>query len=214
MNLLDFILNIDKHLITIVNSCGDWTYLILFLIVFVETGLVVFPFLPGDSLIFTTIAMAASPKYHLDLIICYIIFIIAAICGDSINYELGKWSELQSNKFKWFNKLINPQKKKAAEDFFEKHGGITIVIGRFIPIIRTFVPFVSGASKMHYRTFVIYNIVGAFLWVSLFSICGFLFGNIPAVQHHFSLLIIAIIAISILPIIILSIKNKLTKNSK
>ena len=147
MGLIDFILHIDDHLVTIVNMFGNWTYLILFAIVFIETGLVIFPFLPGDSLIFAACAMAATPKYNLHFWICYLVFLAAAVLGDTINYEIGRWSQAEGAKHSWFNKLINQDKRKAAENFFDRHGGITIVIGRFIPFIRTFVPFVSGASK-------------------------------------------------------------------
>ena len=197
MGLIDFILHIDDHLVTIVNMFGNWTYLILFAIIFIETGLVIFPFLPGDSLIFACCAMAATPKYNLHFWVCYLIFIGAAVLGDTINYEIGHCSQ------------ANQDKRKAAENFFDRHGGITIVIGRFIPFIRTFVPFVSGASKMHYRTFIIYNFIGGFLWVTLFSALGFFFGNIPVVQEHFSLIVIAIILISVLPVLIIWLKKKL-----
>ncbi|CCI81096.1 VTT domain-containing protein [Lactobacillus hominis] len=209
MNLIDFILHIDDHLVTIVNSCGNWTYLILFAIIFIETGLVVFPFLPGDSLIFACCAMAASPKYNLPFWLCYLIFLVAAIAGDTVNYEIGRWSEAKGAQHSWFNKLIDENKKKAAQNFFDRHGGITIVLGRFIPFIRTFVPFVSGASKMHYPTFIKYNLVGGFLWVSLFSALGFFFGNIPVVQAHFSLIVIAIILISVVPMLIIWLKKKI-----
>lgn len=209
MGLIDFILHIDDHLVTIVNMFGNWTYLILFAIIFIETGLIIFPFLPGDSLIFACCAMAATPKYNLHFWVCYLIFIGAAVLGDTINYEIGHWSQAEGTKHSWFNKLINQDKRKAAENFFDRHGGITIVIGRFIPFIRTFVPFVSGASKMHYRTFIIYNFIGGFLWVTLFSALGFFFGNIPVVQEHFSLIVIAIILISVLPVLIIWLKKKL-----
>ncbi len=176
MGLIDFILHIDDHLVTIVNMFGNWTYLILFAIVFIETDLV---------------------------------FLAAAVLGDTINYEIGRWSQAEGAKHSWFNKLINQDKRKAAENFFDRHGGITIVIGRFIPFIRTFVPFVSGASKMHYGTFIRYNFLGGFLWVTLFAALGFFFGNIPVVQEHFSLIVLAIILISVVPVLIIWIKKKL-----
>lgn len=209
MQLIDFILHIDDHLITIVNQFGNWTYLILFLIVFIETGLVIFPFLPGDSLIFAASAMAANHQYGLNIWICFFTFFVAAVLGDTINYEIGKWSEHQGSKTNWFNKLINQDRRKSTEAFFEKHGGKTIVIGRFIPFIRTFVPFVSGAGKMTYHHFVIYNVLGGFLWVSLFSAIGYFFGNFPIVKEHFSLIVIGIILVSVVPIIIVYIHNKL-----
>jgi membrane-associated protein len=210
MALIDFILHIDHHLIAIVNQFGNWTYLLLFLIVFIETGLVVFPFLPGDSLIFAATAMAANPAYQLHFWTCWLVFAAAAILGDTINYEIGNWSSHAGQKHAWFNRLIDEKKRVAAERFFERHGGKTIVIGRFIPFIRTFVPFVSGASEMHYRTFAIYNIIGGVAWVSLFSVIGFFFGNIPVVQQHFSLIVIAIILVSVVPILIVWLKKKIT----
>lgn len=147
MPLIDFILHIDDHLVTIVNNFGAGTYWIIFAIIFIETGLVIFPFLPGDSLIFAAAAMAANPKYGLNVWLLYIVAAAAAIIGDSINYEIGKWSVTSGAKHSWFNKLINENDRLAAEKFFERHGSITIVIGRFIPFIRTFVPFISGAAR-------------------------------------------------------------------
>ena len=179
MALIDFILHIDDHLITIVNQFGGWTYLILFAIIFIETGLVIFPFLPGDSLIFAASAMAANPQYGLNIWIIYAVVAIAAIVGDTVNYEIGAWSTRTGEKHAWFNKLINQKNRLAAEKFFERHGPITIVVGRFIPFIRTFVPFISGGSKMHYGHFITYNILGGLLWTGLFTIIGFFFGNIP-----------------------------------
>ena len=210
MNLIDFILHIDDHLVTLVNTFGNWSYLILFAIIFIETGVVIFPFLPGDSLVFAACAMAASPKSSLNSGLCYFLFLIAAVLGDSSNYEIGHWSESKSSDHNWFNKLINQEHRKAAENFFDSHGGVTILLGRFIPFIRTFVPFVAGASKMHYRTFIFYNILGALCWVSLFSILGYFFGNISIVQEHFSLIVIGIIVISVLPPLIMWLQKKIT----
>ena len=210
MALIDFILHIDDHLITIVNQFGGWTYLILFAIIFIETGLVIFPFLPGDSLIFAASAMAANPQYGLNIWIIYAVVAIAAIVGDTVNYEIGAWSTRTGEKHAWFNKLINQKNRLAAEKFFERHGPITIVVGRFIPFIRTFVPFISGGSKMHYGHFITYNILGGLLWTRLFTIIGFFFGNIPFVKDHFSMIVIAIILVSVVPIAIVALKKKLT----
>ncbi|CCI85278.1 hypothetical protein FC52_GL001272 [Lactobacillus pasteurii DSM 23907 = CRBIP 24.76] len=210
MNLIDFILHIDSHLVNIVNMFGIGSYFILFAIIFIETGLVIFPFLPGDSLIFAASAMAANPRYHLNVFVIYLIVALAAILGDSINYEIGAWSARTGEKYSWFNKLINKNHQEAAEKFFERHGSITIVIGRFIPFIRTFVPFVSGASKMHYGTFVRYNIIGGLLWTGLFTLVGYFFGNIPVVKDHFSLIVLGIILVSVLPILIVFLKKKIT----
>ena len=194
MALIDFILHIDDHLVTIVNQFGIGTYLILFAIIFIETGLVIFPFLPGDSLIFAAAAMAANSRYQLNI---------------WLNYEIGAWSTRAGEKHAWFNRLINENNRLAAEKFFDRHGPITIMIGRFIPFIRTFVPFISGGSKMHYRTFFIYNVIGGLLWTGLFCIIGYFFGNFPIVKEHFSLIVIAIIFISVVPILIVAIKKKL-----
>lgn len=210
MPLVDFILHIDDHLITIVNQFGGWTFLILFAIIFIETGLVVFPFLPGDSLIFAASAMSANPKYHLNVWLIYLTVALASIIGDSINYHIGSWSAQTSEKHSWFNKLINQNNRLAAEKFFERHGSITIVIGCFIPFIRTFVPFISGASKMHYGHFITYNILGGLLWTGLFTIVGYFFGNIPIVKTHFSLIVLAIILVSVIPILIVLLKKKIS----
>lgn len=214
MPLIDFILHIDDHLVTIVNNFGAGTYWIIFAIIFIETGLVIFPFLPGDSLIFAAAAMAANPKYGLNVWLLYIVAAAAAIIGDSINYEIGKWSVTSGAKHRWFNKLINENNRLAAEKFFERHGSITIVIGRFIPFIRTFVPFISGGSKMHYQTFVIYNILGGLLWTALFTSIGYFFGNFPVVKGHFSLIVIGIILVSVVPILVVALKKKLTMRRK
>lgn len=209
MALIDFILHIDHHLISIVNQFGNWTYLILFAIVFIETGLVVFPFLPGDSLIFAATAMAANPAYRLNFWCCWLVFLAAAILGDSVNYELGHWANQKGQKHPWFNHLVDQKKQLAAEKFFERHGGKTIVLGRFIPFIRTFIPFVSGASKMHYGTFIMFNVIGGLAWVSCFAMIGFFFGNIPLVQKHFSLIVLAIILVSVFPVVIVWLKKKI-----
>ncbi|BAQ56877.1 conserved hypothetical protein [Lactobacillus acetotolerans] len=207
MAIIDFILHIDSHLVTIVNQFGNWTYLILFAIIFIETGLVIFPFLPGDSLIFVASAMAANPRYQLNIWLIYLVVSIAAILGDSVNYEIGAWFTRAGEKHAWFNKLINQKNRLAAERFFERHGPITIAVGRFVPFIRTFVPFISGSSKMHYGKFITYNIVGGLLWTGLFSIIGFYFGNIPLIKDHFAIIIVAIIFISIVPIAIVALKK-------
>lgn len=210
MTLIDFILHIDDHLVTIVNQFGAGSYLVLFAIIFIETGLVVFPFLPGDSLIFAASAMAANPRYQLNIWLIYLIVAFAAIIGDSVNYRIGAWSTHAGEKHAWFNKLINENNRLAAEKFFERHGPITIVIGRFIPFIRTFVPFISGGSKMHYGKFITYNIVGGILWTGLFTLIGFFFGNIPVVKNHFSMIVIGIILVSVIPILIVALKKKIS----
>lgn len=209
MPIIDFILHIDSHLVTIVNQFGSGSYLILFAIIFTETGLVIFPFLPGDSLIFAACAMAANQNYNLNVFLIYITVALAAILGDSLNYRIGIWSAKAGEKHVWFNKLINKDNQLAAENFFQRHGPITIVIGRFIPFIRTFVPFISGGSKMHYRQFIVFNIIGGLLWTGLFSLIGYFFGNIPLVKNHFSLIVLAIILVSVIPILIVALKKKM-----
>lgn len=214
MSIINFILHIDHHLIEIVNQFGNWTYLIIFGIIFIETGLVIFPFLPGDSLIFAASSMAVNPKYHLNIWLVYFAVVLAAILGDACNYEIGARSVNAGEKYSWFNRLINQKNRVAAEKFFDRHGPITIVIGRFIPFIRTFVPFISGGSKMHYGKFAIYNIFGGVIWSGLFTIIGAFFGNIPFVKNHFSMLILGIIIISVLPILIVALRKRITQKKE
>ncbi len=203
--LIDFIMHIDKHLADITSVYGAWAYLILFLIVFCETGLVVIPFLPGDSLLFVVGALSASGA--LDIKISIILLITAAIAGDTINYHIGKFIGQKAYGFK-DGRFFKKEYLKKTSDFYEKHGGKTIIIARFIPIIRTFAPFVAGMGSMRYLKFISYNVIGGVLWVSLFTVAGFFFGNIPAVKSNFTLVIFAIIFISLLPGIIAYIKER------
>ncbi|AUI72728.1 VTT domain-containing protein [Companilactobacillus alimentarius] len=213
MNLVDFILHIDSHMVNIVNNFGLWTYLIMFLIIFIETGVVILPFLPGDSLIFAAMALAANPQYGLHSWLLFVIFLAAAVLGDSMNYEIGEHFGQFATENKYLSKLINKEHLHDAHLFFQKHGGKTIAIGRFIPLIRTFVPFVAGSGTMHYRTFLKFNFIGAFLWVLVCSIAGHLFGNIPAVQEHFSMIILGIILVSLVPVLITALKNRRKKRA-
>ncbi|MFD1431330.1 VTT domain-containing protein [Lacticaseibacillus yichunensis] len=206
--LIDFILHIDEHLITIINSFGNWTYLILFVMIFIETGIVIFPFLPGDSLLFAACALAANEAYHLNVWLLFAIFLAAAVLGDTVNYEIGRHLGLAASNSSRFGRLINQEKLGQAEAFFNKHGGKTIAIARFIPLIRTFAPFVSGGSRMNYRKFIHYNLLGGFLWVTMCCIAGFFFGNQPFVKAHFSLVVIGIIAISLVPVLITALRNR------
>lgn len=194
-----------------IGNFGVWTYVILFLIVFVETGLVIFPFLPGDSLIFAAAALSANAHAQLNVWILLAVFISAAVIGDSVNYELGEHFSHYATKQSFLKRFINQEHLDSAHKFFEKHGGITIVIGRFIPFIRTFVPFVAGSGSMHYRRFLIYNVAGAGLWVGLFTFVGYVFGTNPIVQEHFSLIAIGIVLVSVVPIIITFFRNKAKK---
>ena len=195
--LLDIFLHLDKHLASIVGQYGIFTYAILFLIIFMETGFVVTPFLPGDSLLFAVGALAASDVFNIALI--YALLLTAAILGDTVNYWIGK--VVGTKVFEKDHRLIKKEYLIKTQKFYEKHGGITIIIARFIPIIRTFAPFVAGVGTMEYRKFISYNIIGAFLWVTLFLLGGFFFGNIPIVKEHFEIVVLGIIIISVLPIV-------------
>lgn len=206
--LIDFILHIDEHLGELISNFGLETYIILFLIIFVETGVVIMPFLPGDSLIFAGAAFAA--KGSLNIFILFFVVLAAAIIGDTVNYHIGK--AFGNKLINWNNKIIKKEYIEKTYSFFERHGGKSIIIARFVPIIRTFAPFVAGIGKMRYLRFLSFNAIGALLWVSLFCIAGFFFGNIPFVKDNFSLVIFAIIFISLLPAIIGVIKGKI--NSK
>lgn len=207
--LFDFIMHIDVHLTEIVSQYHAWVYGIVFLIVFIETGAVIMPFLPGDSLLFASGALAAMGA--LNLWVSLIVFFAAAVIGDSLNYEIGHkiGKSIPENSF--LGRMVNKERMQKAQDFFNRHGGKTIVIARFMPVIRTFIPFIAGASKMHYKYFIIYNITGAFLWVLIGVFSGYFFGNIPFVKNNFSTVILAIVVVSILPAIIGIIKAKLKK---
>ncbi len=193
---LDLFLHLDTHLNTITNEYGLLTYFLLFFIVFCETGLVVTPFLPGDSLIFATGALAASGSLNLTTLL--IILCIAAITGDTVNYEIG---HLLRNKVADHENMrfIKREHLDRTHEFFEKHGVKTIIIARFVPIIRTFAPFVAGVGTMPYPTFISYNVIGGVGWVTLFLFGGYFFGNLPFVKENFSLVIIGIIIVSLIP---------------
>lgn len=210
MQLVDFILNIDVHLGELLSTYGTWVYAILFAILFFETGLVVTPFLPGDSLIFAAGAFAATG--HLSLPIMAILLPLAAIVGDASNYLIGKYFgtrllERDNERF---------IKKKHLDDthaFFERHGGKTIILARFVPFIRTFAPFVAGIGHMSYRHFAAYNVVGGILWSELFLLVGYFFGNIPFVKHNFSLVIMGFIFISVIPLFVGALQKKFGKKN-
>lgn len=209
--LIDFVLHIDSHLVSIVNNFGDWTYLILFLIIFVETGAVILPFLPGDSLLFAASALAANPAYHLNIGVFVILFLIAPIAGDSLNFFIGKKVGKKLTKNSFFGKFIKEDDLNRAEAFFEKHGSIAISLARFMPIIRTFAPFVAGGSGVNYSKFIRYNVAGAICWVILCCGGGYFFGNFPFVKEHFSMIVIGIIIVSLLPAIISALKSRSSK---
>jgi len=196
--IIDFILHIDVHLAELVAQYGIWVYGILFLILFCETGLVVTPFLPGDSLLFVAGALAALPSNDINVHVMVLLMAIAAILGDAVNYTIGRvfGERLFSNPD---SKIFRRSYLDKTHKFYEKHGGKTIILARFVPIVRTFAPFVAGMGHMSYRHFAAYNVIGALVWVLLFTYAGYLFGNVPVVQENLKLLIVAIIVLSILP---------------
>lgn len=200
-NFVNIVLHLDKYLILLVESYGILTYVILFFIVFAETGLVVTPFLPGDSLLFA--AGALSSKGVLSISLIFFFLAAAAILGDTVNYWVGYFIEERIKN----SRFIKKEYLVRTHEFYEKHGAKTIILARFIPIIRTFAPFVAGVGKMNYGKFLSYNIVGGLLWVAIFTFGGYFFGNIPFIQKNFSLVILAIIFISITPIIADILRN-------
>ncbi len=210
--LIDFILHIDEHLIEIVGEYRNWTYLILFLIIFVETGVVVMPFLPGDSLLFAAGMLAAQPN-ELNVWILIALLLVAAIAGDSMNYAIGKHFGLRITKFKLFGKqMVKDEHIEKTHSFYEKYGSKTIVIARFVPIVRTLAPFVGGIGRMHYGTFITYNVVGAVLWVVGITLAGYFLGNIPLIRDNFSTVVLLIIFLSILPIVFEVAKERINRN--
>lgn len=208
--LIDFILHIDKHLGELMNTYGPWwMYAIIFLIIFVETGVVFMPFLPGDSLLFASGALWAATGNNIYLLL--FLAILAAVVGDNCNYFIGRNFSEYLKKQKFFKKFVSDKNLQDAEDFVAKHGGKSIFLARFFPIIRTIVPFIVGAGKMDYKKFRIIDLFGGITWCTTFISVGYLFGNIPWVKERFSVVVIAIILISLIPLIIGIIKNKLAK---
>lgn len=211
--LIDFILHIDVHLIQIVNQFGDATYLILFAIIFVETGAVILPFLPGDSLLFAASALAADPRYNLNIWIFILLFLCACLGGDSLNFLIGHKIGKSLSNHSLFGKLINKDSLARAENFFEKHGAPAIILARFIPIIRTFAPFAAAGSGFPYQQFFKYSIIGCITWVLLCCGSGYFFGNLPFVQEHFSVIIIGIIVVTLIPAVVGAIKSRFVKEN-
>ena len=203
--ILDLVLHLDKHLDGLVTQFGPWLYVILFLIIFCETGLVITPFLPGDSLLFAVGALAARPD-GLNFWILLVSLFVAAILGDSLNYWIGHFLGIRLQRK--FPRLIRPEYMKRTHDFFERYGGKTIIIARFVPIVRTFAPFVAGIGKMHYGRFMMFNVTGAALWMLLLLPAGYFFGNLEIVRKNFSLVVLVIIFLSILPAIIEFIRER------
>lgn len=201
---IDFFLHLDEHLSQLITRYGTGTHLILFLIVFCETGLVITPFLPGDSLLFAAGTFAALGALDLELLI--VLLIVAAIVGDTVNYWVGSY--IGPRAFGGNVRFLKTEYLERTHAFYEKHGGKTIILARFIPIIRTFAPFVAGVGSMSYPKFLTYNVVGAVIWVGLFVLGGYFFGNIPTVRQNFTLVILAIIVLSVLPIAIEALRSR------
>lgn len=215
MELIDFILHIDAHLAEFIRDYGYWIYAILFLIIFVETGVVVMPFLPGDSLLFAAGMLAAIPENNLSVFIIIGLLLIAAVSGDSLNYAIGKRFGMQVTKIKIFGKqFVQQEHIDKTHSFYEKYGSKTIVIARFVPIVRTLAPFVAGIGRMKYGTFITYNVIGAILWVVGVTLAGYFLGRIEWVANNFSKIVIGIILVSVLPIAFEVIKEKFFNKEK
>jgi membrane-associated protein len=202
--LVDVFLHLDTHLSQVIAEYGTWTYLILFAIIFCETGLVVTPFLPGDSLLFAAGTFAALGALDVRLLIP--LLIAAAIIGDTINYWIGAY--IGPRAFEGNLRFLKKEHLDRTRAFYERHGGKTIILARFVPIVRTFAPFVAGVGTMSYARFITYNVAGAVLWVGLLVLAGFFFGNIPMVRENFTMVILAIIAISVMPIAFEAVRGR------
>jgi membrane-associated protein len=209
-DLIDFILHIDVYLLDIVTTYGAWIYGVLFAIVFAETGLVVTPILPGDSLLFAAGALAAGGA--LDVRVLLVLLVVAAVAGDAVNYSIGRAvgtriirrAEVDPRWRRW----INPAHIAKAHEFFERHGGKAIVLARFMPIVRTFVPFVAGAAEMTYPSFAFYNVAGGVAWVAICVGAGYVFGNVPVVKENFTLVALGIVAVSLLPMVVEYVRHR------
>lgn len=207
----NIILHVDKYLDQIIRNYGLFTYLILFTVIFCETGLVVIPFLPGDSLIFAGGAFAAKGSFN--VFVFYLIVTVAAVLGDTVNYHIGQYFGPKIFEREHI-RFLNKKNLEKTRRFYEKHGGVTIIIARFMPIIRTFAPFVAGIGDMTYLKFLSYNIIGGISWTALFTFAGFFFGGIPFVKNHFTTVIYAIIIISVIPALIAYLKGKFGKKKE
>lgn len=204
LTFVDYFRHLDTHLETLTREYGAWTYGILFGIIFCETGLVVTPFLPGDSLLFAAGALATTGS--LNVVFMWVLLMIAAVAGDTVNYWVGH--QVGVRVFKPDAKILKTAYLEKTEHFFEKYGGKTIILARFMPIVRTYAPFVAGASRMNYPKFLLYNVVGGFIWVTLFVWAGFFFGNIPFIKRNFEYVVIVIILLSVAPAIWEYVKHR------
>ena len=207
--IVDLFLHLDKHLNVIISQYGTWTYIILFLVIFVETGVVVMPFLPGDSLLFVAGALAANPSNGLNVVLLMALLFVAAFLGDTLNYLVG--NTIGPRVFEKKYRFLKKEHLLKTQAFYEKHGGKTIVFARFIPIIRTFAPFIAGVGTMKYSRFISYNVIGGFVWVVAFTLMGFFFGNLPLVKKYFTLIIFGIIFLSLLPPLVEIVKQQFNK---
>jgi membrane-associated protein len=205
--LIDFVLHMDKYLPTIVQALGIWTYLALFLVIFMETGLVITPFLPGDSLLFAAGAIAAVSDGGLNVVTLFVVLAVAAILGDTANYWIGHY--VGPRAFSGSIRFLKKEYLDRTQAFYDKHGGKTILLARFVPIVRTFAPFVAGVGKMRYSYFFSYNVFGGLFWTALFIFGGYFVGNLEFVKNNFSLVVILIILISVLPAVIEVVKSRL-----
>ena len=212
--ILDFVLHLQEHLHAFTRDYGFWVYVLLFAIIFAETGLVVTPFLPGDSLLFAVGAIAANPASGLSFWLACGVMLVAAILGDSVNYSIGRFAGDKLSKR--YPKLIKPAYLAKTREFFDRYGGKTIIIARFVPIVRTFAPFVAGSGSMDYKKFMYFNVTGAILWIGLLVPAGWFFGGLPWVKKNFELVVLGIIFISILPMVVEILREwmKLKKAAK
>jgi membrane-associated protein len=208
--VVDLFLHLDVHLAEFVAAYGVWVYAMLFAIIFIETGLIIWPFLPGDSLLFAAGALAATGV--LDITLVMVLLVAAAIMGDAVNYSMGRYigpRVFSAHDYQGaLHKVLNRDHLDKAHAFFEKYGGMAVVSGRFVPIVRTFVPFVAGAASMTASTFVFYNITGAVLWVMVCAGAGYLFGNVPIIKDNFSLVAIGIVIVSVLPMVVEFVRHR------
>jgi membrane-associated protein len=207
--ILDYVLHIDKNLLILTQQYGIWTYVILFIVLFMETGVIVTPFLPGDSLLFAAGSLSALGAFNIWIL--WAVCVVAAFAGDTANYWIGRI--FGKKLYESNNRFLKKEHFDKAHAFYEKHGGFAIVLARFVPIVRTFAPCVAGMSNMSYHTFMLYNLLGGVLWVSLFVLSGFFLGNIPFVKHNFELVMVFIVLISVVPIMMEVIKSKREKKA-
>ena len=209
-NLFDMFLHLDEHLSVIIQTYGTWTYLLLFLIIFLETGVVITPFLPGDSLLFAAGTFAAMGS--LNIYVLLILLSLAAILGDTVNYWIGH--SIGPRAFNGEIRFLKKEHLDRTHAFYERHGGKTIILARFIPIIRTFAPFVAGVGAMTYGRFITYNVIGGIAWVVIFTLAGYFFGQVPFVQENFTYVVVAIILISVMPAVFEIIRGRLKVSTK